>query len=75
MQEVLGEVEPDGNGWKVVITSEALVEAMNRQLGLLAGTLPQISKRPGTVSSYHIQPSAYGRLCEHLGIDPKAHPA
>ena len=75
MQEVLVEVEPDGNGWKVVISSEALVEAMNRQLGLLDGTLPQISKRPGTVSSYHIQPSAYGRLCEHLGIDPKAHPA
>jgi len=75
MGDVLGKVEPDGNGWKVVITSETLVEAMNRQLGLLDGTLPQITKRPGTVSSYHIQPSAYGQLCEHLKIAPKVHPA
>jgi hypothetical protein len=75
MGDVLGRVEPDGDGWKVVITSEALVEAMNRQLGFLDGTLPQITKRPSTVSSYHIQPSAYGRLCHQLGIAVKAHPA
>lgn len=74
MSHVLGQVEDDGNGWKVVVTSEALVEAMNRQLGLLDGTLPQITKRPNTVSSYHIQPSAYNHLCQHLGIAVKVHP-
>jgi hypothetical protein len=70
---VLEQVEEDGDGWKVVIASETLVEAMNRQLGLLDGTLPQIQRRANTVSSYHIQPSAYNSLCSHFDITPKHH--
>ncbi|MGA2837007.1 MAG: hypothetical protein ABSF84_10460 [Acidimicrobiales bacterium] len=69
--QVLGDVEPDTHGWKVVINSEPLVETMNRQLGIINGILPTIVRRAGTAASYHLEPSAYQALCEHFEIAPK----
>ncbi len=73
IRAVLDGVTEDGGAWKVVITSETIVEAMNRQLALIDGTLPQVVKRTATVSSYSLQPSAYLALCEHFGVVPKVH--
>lgn len=55
----------------VVINSENLVDALNVTLASIDGSLPQISKKKGTVSTYDFKESTYGRLCEHYGVPPK----
>jgi len=54
--------------WSVVVDSENVVEALNREIAQLDGTLPQISKARGTVSTYEIANSSYARLKQHFGL-------
>ena len=53
----------------VVINSENLVDALNRVLASIDGSLPQVGKKKGTVSTYELKNSSYQRLCEHYGVD------
>ncbi|WP_434775076.1 hypothetical protein [Pseudomonas oryzihabitans] len=50
----------------VIIRSQNIVDELNKALAEIDGTLPSVSKRKGSVSTYEIQPSSYDRLCEKL---------
>lgn len=58
----------DGNDYQVAIYTEGLVEGLNRLLADEDGSLPQVSKKRGTVSTYQIKPSSYAVLRERLGV-------
>jgi hypothetical protein len=53
-----------------IINSENLVDALNRDLASIDGSLPQVAKKKNTVSTYELQNSSYLKLCEHYGIQP-----
>ncbi len=55
----------------VVINSENLVDALNVRLASIDGSLPQVGKKKGTVSTYDVKESSYQRLCEHYGVQLK----
>jgi hypothetical protein len=48
----------------VTIDSECEIDALNRKLTSLDGTLPQVSKAKGMVGSYEIKASSYAKLTE-----------
>ena len=50
--------DPNGDGWLITIDSENVIDALNREIVAVDGTLPQISKARGTASTYEVQPSA-----------------
>lgn len=52
----------------VVINSENLVDELNRIIASIDGTLPPVSKKRGTASTYQIMPSSYNQLCNRFGI-------
>jgi hypothetical protein len=58
----------DGDDWVVIVHSENIVEALNRVIGTIDGSLPQIEKKRGTVAGYVMKPSAYLRLCQHYSL-------
>ena len=60
--------DPDGYGVEATINNENIVEALDRVLASLDGTLPQVQKKRGTVSTYQLKASSYLRLCEHFKI-------
>jgi hypothetical protein len=55
----------------VIINSENLVDALNVALASIDGSLPQVSKKKGTVSTYDVKESSYKKLCERYGLEPK----
>jgi len=64
-------VKKDSAGdFVAIINNENVVDALNRALASLDGSLPQVSKKKGTVSTYEVKPSSYGRLCTHYSITP-----
>ena len=71
MRDALESVDEDEHGWTFTVNSENVVETMNRILAVIDGTLPQVSKKPTTVSTYNLRPSSYGKLCSHFGVTPK----
>lgn len=54
--------KPDSNSRIITIDSEGVVEALNRRLAGIDGTLPQIVRVRNTISSFEIAPSAYQAL-------------
>ena len=60
------EQEEEDGDWILTTNSENVVEALNRRLASIDGSLPQISKQRGSVSSYVIKPSSYQRLTTAL---------
>jgi hypothetical protein len=68
LKRAVEEAEIDGDDWSVTVNSENIVESLNRVIGSIDGTLPQIEKKRGTVSNYALKRSAYVRLCEHFGL-------
>lgn len=48
--------------WNITIDSENVVEALNREIASVDGTLPQISKARGTVTTFDIPKSSYEQL-------------
>ena len=62
------DAEPEGDDWTVTVNSENIVESLNRVIGSIDGSLPQIEKKRGTVSNYVLRRSSYMRLCERFGI-------
>jgi len=55
----------------VAIHNINLVDELNRILAEIDSSLPPVQKKRGSVSTYELKPSAYGRLCERFGIDSK----
>lgn len=49
---------------KITVDSENIVDALNRRIATIDGTLPQIAKSRGTISTYEIAESAYHKLTE-----------
>jgi len=62
------EAEPEGDDWTVTVNSENIVESLNRVIGSIDGSLPQIEKKRGTVSNYVLRRSSYIKLCERFGL-------
>ncbi len=60
--------EAEGDDWTVTVNSENLVESLNRVIGSIDGSLPQIEKKRGTVSNYVLRRSSYSRLCERFDL-------
>jgi hypothetical protein len=71
LSETVRRVALDNQGaLTVVINSENLVDALNRDLASIDGSLPQVAKKKNTVSTYELQNSSYLRLCDHYEIQP-----
>jgi len=60
--------EAESDDWTVTINSENIVEALNRVIGAIDGSLPQIEKKRGTVSYYVLRRSSYSALCRRFGL-------
>jgi hypothetical protein len=68
---VIGGAEDAGDGEALITTNnEQLIDQMNRQLAALDGTLPQIERKRGTVSSFVVMKSSRLTLRKHFGLDP-----
>lgn len=48
--------------WSITIDSENVVEALNRRLASIDGTLPQVTKARNTITTYEIPNSSYDAL-------------
>jgi hypothetical protein len=63
---ITGAAQPEeGGDYEFTVNSENVVEAMNRALASLDGTLPQVAKKKGTVTTYVLKPSSRDRLVQH----------
>lgn len=51
---------------RLTVDSSNLIEALNRVIASLDGTLPRIQKERGTVASFELERSAYEALKAHL---------
>lgn len=58
--------EPDS--WNITIDSENVIEALNREISAIDGTLPQISRARGTVSTFDVPNSSYEQLKLRFGL-------
>jgi hypothetical protein len=54
--------------WSVTVDSENIIEALNRELVSIDGTLPPVSKKRGSVITYEIMNSSYEKLGKKLSI-------
>lgn len=68
LKQTVEDAEVEGDDWTVTINSENIVEVLNRVIGSIDGSLPQIEKKRGTVSNYVVRRSSYTRLCEQYGL-------
>ncbi|HEX6455411.1 MAG TPA: hypothetical protein VF009_02705 [Solirubrobacterales bacterium] len=59
-----------GGDWHITVSSEYIVEALNRLVAQRDGTLTRIILRKGTASSYVIKPSTRLALREALELEP-----
>jgi hypothetical protein len=51
---------------RITVDSECEIEALNRKLASLDGTLPQVTKAKGMVGAYEIKKSAFDQLKDAL---------
>jgi hypothetical protein len=54
----------------VIINNENVVDALNRVIASIDGSLPQVAKKKGIVSTYELKSSSYKKLCEHCDVSP-----
>lgn len=67
---ITGAAQPaEGEDFEFTVNNENIVEAMNRALASLDGTLPQVAKKRGTVSTYLLPPSSRESLMDHYEIE------
>src|SRR5690554_392745 len=66
IRRALESAQQEGNTGPYVVTinSQNVVEELNRALASIDGTLQQIKKKRGSVSTFEISPSAYARLAK-----------
>jgi hypothetical protein len=68
LKQAVEEAEREGDEWTVTVNSENIVESLNRVIGSIDGSLPQIEKKRGTVSNYVVRRSSYLKLCERFDL-------
>ena len=61
-------VRDDQNRLSVIVNSENLIEALNRTLASIDGSLTQVARKKGTVSTYELKESSYEALCKHYDV-------
>jgi hypothetical protein len=73
LKETIANAKKDliGGDYEFTVNSENIVNAMDRVLATIDGTLPQVAKKKGTVSTYILKPSSYTKLKERYGIVAK----
>ena len=59
-------IQPDVQN--MTVDSENVVEALNRAIAAIDGTLPQITKARGTVTTFDIPKSSFEQLKLHFGL-------
>jgi hypothetical protein len=59
----------EGGDYEFTVNSENVVDAMNRALASIDGTLPQVIKKKGTVTSYVLKPSSRDELIDHYEVN------
>ena len=52
----------------ITVESENVIDALNREISGIDGTLPQIQKARRTVATYDVPKSSYEQLKSHLGL-------
>jgi hypothetical protein len=64
LRDVIDNAQPkaDGSGFWFSIDSENVVNALNSELTTIRGTLEQVGKQRGTVSTYEIAPASHEEL-------------
>jgi len=72
LKQAVEGAEAEGDDWTVTVNSENIVESLNRVIGSIDGSLPQIEKKRGTVSSYVLKRSSYLKLCERYDLPQPA---
>jgi len=65
------DVVGDGSSLTIAVHSLNLVDEFNRELADIDSNLPPVQKKRGSVSTYELQPSSYGRLCQRYGLASK----
>ena len=58
----------ESDTWNITIDSENVIEALNREIAAIDGTLPQISRARGTVSTFEMRNSSYEQLKLRFGV-------
>lgn len=59
--------DPETETWAITIDSENVIEALNREIAAIDGTLRQVSKTRGTVSTWEIPNASLIALRKRLG--------
>lgn len=60
--------DTDGN-WEVTVSNKSLVERLNEILTAYDdGTIPRVTLKTNSISTYTMTPSAYSCLCNHFHI-------
>lgn len=68
LKQTVEHAEPEDDNWTVTVNSENIVEALNRTIASIDGSLPQFEKKRGTVSNYVLKRSSYLKLCERFDL-------
>lgn len=58
-----------GEDYEFTINSESIVDAMNRSLATMDGTLSQVTKKKSTVSTYVLKPASFEKLKGKYEVD------
>lgn len=58
----------EGEPYLITINNANIIEALNLALAEIDGTLKQVSKQRGSVTTYEIAPASYARLCERFDV-------
>lgn len=71
LKDTMSSAKKDEEGEEYYFTADnaSIVEELNRLLAGIDGTLPQVAKKRGTVSTYELKPSSCAKLRKHLGLD------
>lgn len=63
--------EQGADVWTAIIRSGNVVSALNREIEVLDGALPLVTRTAGTAARYEIKRSTYLRLCAQLDVEVK----
>lgn len=71
LTETLRRIQREGEfgDGSLTVNNECLIDQLNRQLASIDGTLPQIQKKRGTVSTYFLKASSYAALRREFGLE------
>lgn len=59
------------NNWEVTVNNKSLAERLNEILAVYDdGTIPRVTLKANSISTYTMTPSAYACLCKHFDIEP-----